>query len=234
MNKEEFIIELDKLGIKITKDQIEQLDKYASLLKQENKKYNLTAITEEEQIYLKHFYDSITLIKIINLETQSLCDLGTGAGFPGLVLKILFPNLKVTLIDATSKKCEFLKLVIKELNLNNIEVINARIEEYAIVNREMYDIVTARAVAPLKHLLEYGIPLVKVNGYFIAMKANIKAEELINIENYYNKLNIKLVDSISFTLPKEQSTRNLMKYQKDTITNKKYPRKYSDIKKRDI
>ena len=137
-------------------------------------------------------------------------------------------------MDATSKKCEFLKLVIKELGLEKIKVINARVEEYAINNRELFDIVTARAVAPIKHLLEYGIPLVKKEGYFIAMKANIKEEELINITNYYKKLNIKLIDTIKFNLPKELSNRTLIKYQKFEITNSKFPRKYSEIKKRDI
>lgn len=234
MNRKEFIQELLQLNIEISEKQIEQLENYAKLLISENKKYNLTAITEEESIFLKHFYDSITLSKIIQLNDQSLCDLGTGAGFPGLVLKIIFPNLDVTLMDATSKKCEFLKLVIKELGLEKIKVINARVEEYAINNRELFDIVTARAVAPIKHLLEYGIPLVKKEGYFIAMKANIKEEELININNYYKKLNIKLIDTIKFNLPKELSNRTLIKYQKLEITNSKYPRKYNEIKKRDI
>ena len=234
MNRKEFIQELLQLNIEISEKQIEQLENYAKLLISENKKYNLTAITEEESIFLKHFYDSITLSKIIQLNDQSLCDLGTGAGFPGLVLKIIFPNLDVTLMDATSKKCEFLKLVIKELGLEKIKVINARVEEYAINNRELFDIVTARAVAPIKHLLEYGIPLVKKEGYFIAMKANIKEEELININNYYKKLNIKLIDTIKFNLPKELSNRTLIKYQKFEITNSKFPRKYSEIKKRDI
>lgn len=234
MNKEEFMKELSKMNIEISNNQMHKLNTYANLLISENKKYNLTAILDEESIYLKHFYDSITLNKIIELKEQKLCDLGTGAGFPGIVLKIIFPNLKISLIDATSKKCEFLKMVIKELELENIEVINTRIEDYAISNREKFDIVTARAVAPLKHLLEYGIPLVKVNGNFIAMKANIKDEECINIENYYKKLNIKLDNIINFNLPKELSTRTLIKYQKLEITDKKYPRKYNEIKKRDI
>ena len=121
-------------------------------------------------VYLKHFFDSLTLSKIINLNNQTLCDIGTGAGFPGMVLKIVFPNLEVTLVDSTEKKCKFLKLVIEKLNLTNIEVINARAEEYSKTTREKYDIVTSRAVAPLKHLLEYSIPLVKVNGNYIAMK----------------------------------------------------------------
>ena len=233
MNKEIFIKELEKLNITIDDYKLQQLEIYCNLLTIENKKYNLTSITDKNQIYLKHFYDSLTITKIINLDNQSLCDMGTGAGFPGLVLKILFPNLKVTLIDATSKKCEFLRLVINRLNLKDIEVINTRTEEYSKNNREIYDIVTARAVAPLKHLLEYGIPLVKVNGYFIPLKANIQ-DEIINIDNYYNKLNIKLIKKQEFNLPIEDSKRTILMYQKQKPTNIIYPRKYQEIKKKEI
>ena len=176
MNKEEFINEVSNIGIDLTDKQLEQLEKYYQQLIVENKKYNLTSIIEKEDVYLKHFYDSLTITKIIKLNNQSLCDIGTGAGFPGLVLKIIYPNLKVTLLDATEKKCNFLKLVIKELNLKDIEVINERAEIYSKKIREKYDIVTSRAVAPLKHLLEYSIPLVKVNGYYIAMKSDISKE----------------------------------------------------------
>ena len=169
MNKELFINELKKINISLTDTMLEQLDTYYELLVTENKKYNLTSITDKGQVYLKHFYDSLTLSESIELDNQSLCDIGTGAGFPGMVLKIAFPNLNVTLVDATEKKCKFLKMVIDKLNLKGIEVINARAEEYSKEKREIYDIVTSRAVAPLKHLLEYSIPLVKVNGIYIAM-----------------------------------------------------------------
>ena len=153
MNKEQFIDELKKINITVTKHMLEQLEKYDEVLRAENKKYNLTAIKNKEDVYLKHFYDSLTLSKIIKLENQSLCDIGTGAGFPGMVLKIIYPNLKVTLVDATEKKCKFLQLVIQELGLKDIEVIHARAEIYSKTVREKYDIVTSRAVAPLKHLL---------------------------------------------------------------------------------
>ena len=151
MNKELFIEELNKLNINPTIKQLEQLEKYYEILVTENQKYNLTAITDKESVYLKHFYDSLTITKIIELSNQSLCDIGTGAGFPGMVLKIFFPNLKVTLVDATLKKCNFLNYVIDELQLINIEVLNKRAEEFSSVVREQYDIVTSRAVAPLKH-----------------------------------------------------------------------------------
>ncbi len=116
MNKEEFIKELSKLGINLTAIQLEQLNTYYQQLIVENQKYNLTSIVEEKDVYLKHFYDSLTITKVCNLSNQSLCDIGTGAGFPGLVLKIVFPNLKITLVEATEKKCNFLKNIIKNLS----------------------------------------------------------------------------------------------------------------------
>ena len=233
MNKEEFIKEVSKLGITLTDNQLEELKKYYQQLVVENKKYNLTSITEEEDVYLKHFYDSITIIKACNLSNQTLCDIGTGAGFPGLVLKIVFPNLKVTLVDATEKKCNFLRNIINELNLKDIEVINERAEMYSKAIREKYDIVTSRAVAPLKHLLEYSIPLVKVNGYYIAMKSDI-TKEIENIDIYEKKLDIEKIKEIKFNLPKENSLRTLLIYQKKKETNKKYPRRYNEIKKKEL
>lgn len=233
MNREQFVEELLKLNIEINDIQLEKLEKYYEILERENKLYNLTSITEKENVFLKHFYDSLTIVKIIDLNDESLCDLGTGAGFPGMVLKIMFPNLKVTLIDATLKKCNFLEKVIKELSLENINVINERVEEYAKKEREKYDIVTARAVAPLKHLLEYGVPLLKVNGVFIAMKGNIN-EELNGIEIYENKLKIKQIKKMDFQLPIESSNRTLIAFIKLEKTDIRYPRKYSEIKKKSL
>ncbi len=233
MNKELFIKKVKELNIEIDEKKLEQLNIYMTLLQTENKKYNLTAITKEEDIYLKHFYDSLTITKIIKLDKQKLCDLGTGAGFPGLVLKIVFPKLDVTLIEATNKKCEFLKLIINELKLEKIKVINTRAEIYAKDNREVFDIVTARAVAPLKHLLEYAIPLVKVKGFFIPLKSNIE-KEIENIDNYYEKLEIKQINKIEFFLPIEVSKRTLIMYEKLKKTNPIYPRNYNKIKEKDI
>ena len=233
MNKEQFINELKKININLTEHMLEQLEKYDEVLRAENKKYNLTAIKNKEDVYLKHFYDSLTLSKIIKLENQSLCDIGTGAGFPGMVLKIIYPNLKVTLVDATEKKCKFLQLVIQELGLKDIEVIHARAEIYSKTVREKYDIVTSRAVAPLKHLLEYSIPLVKLGGNYIAMKSDIQ-KEIENIDIYYKKLKIEEEKILIFTLPYEESTRTLIKYKKIDKTDLKYPRKYTDIKKKSL
>lgn len=233
MNKEQFIAEVNKLNITLTNEMLDQLELYYQILVEENSKYNLTAITDKESVYLKHFYDSLTLSKIIVLDNQSLCDIGTGAGFPGMVLKIAFPNLKVTLVDATEKKCNFLKMVIDKLNLQDIEVINARAEIYSKETREKYDIVTSRAVAPLKHLLEYSIPLVKVNGTYIAMKSDI-TKELEGISNYEKKLNIDEQKILIFNLPIEESIRTLISYRKKEKTNMIYPRRYNEIKKKSL
>jgi len=233
MNKEEFAKEIKILGINITEEQLKQLENYYNLLTIENKKYNLTSITEKEDVYLKHFYDSLTIVKLENINNKYILDVGTGAGFPGIVLKIIFPNIKIDLLDSTLKKCNFLNKVIKELNLTNIRVLNYRAEEYAKTTREKYDIIVSRAVAPLKHLLEYSIPLLKVNGIFISLKGNIE-NELINIDNYYKKLSLKDEKMISFNLPKNSGYRTIYSIKKNTKTNLKYPRSYSQIKKKDI
>lgn len=233
MNKEEFQKEVSKLNIPLAKDTLDKLDEYYDVLIEENSKYNLTRITTKEDAYLKHFYDSLTIVKAINITNQSICDFGSGAGFPGMVLALFFSNTKVTLIEANTKKCSFLNIVKEKLNLSNVEIINRRVEDYAKENRELFEIVTARAVAPLKHLLEYGIPLVKVGGVFIAMKSNVD-EELQNIKVYYDKLNIQEKNQIIFNLPKEGSLRTLLKYQKLEKTDEKYPRRYAEILKKDI
>lgn len=233
MNKEEFINSLKELNINITQKDLEKLNLYYNILVEENKKYNLTSITEEPLVYLKHFYDSLTITKIIELNNQTLCDIGTGAGFPGVVLQIMYPNLKITLIESNNKKCNFLNILKEKLDLPNLTIINSRAEDYSKNNREIFDIVTSRAVAPLKHLLEYSIPLVKVNGYYIAMKSNID-NEITNIDNYYKKLDITKINEIKFKLPIENSNRTLIIYKKNNKTNNIYPRKYTEIKKKDI
>lgn len=225
MNLERFIEEIEKLGIHITKNQLNQLEKFYELLISWNKKINLTRITKKEDVYLKHFYDSLTLIKTIDLtQGLSLCDVGTGAGFPGIVLKIVFPNLKITLIDSLQKRINYLNEVIKELNLQNIEAIHTRAEDYARKNRETYDIVTARAVANLKIISELCIPMIKENGYFIAMKANA-TEEIAASKTMIIELGAKLENTIEFILPIENSNRTLIKIKKIRKTNSKYPRK---------
>ena len=177
MNDKEFKEELSKLGIVLTSTQENQLEMYYNLLIEWNNKMNLTGITERNSVYLKHFYDCITLIKAIDLtKNLKIVDVGTGAGFPGLVLKIVFPNLDVVLVDALNKRINFLNHVIESLKLENIEAIHDRIENYAKNNLEVFDLVTCRAVAKLNIISELCLPLAKINGYFIPMKATIEDE----------------------------------------------------------
>ena len=223
MNQDRFIEELKKLNINITAIQLKQLERYYELLIEYNKVMNLTGITDKEDVYLKHFYDSLTITKVIELNKyETLCDVGTGAGFPGLVLKIMFPNLKVTLLDSLNKRLNFLNVVIKELNLKEVETVHSRVEEY----KKQFDVVVARAVAPLNILLEYCIPITKINGYFIAMKG--KSEEAANA---LRELNSEIITTNSFLLPIENSNRSIIKIKKIKETNKKFSRKYSEIKK---
>ncbi len=230
MNKKEFIQEINKLGIQLTDEQLHQLDKYYQLLIEWNKVMNLTGITEEKEVYLKHFYDSLTIAKVIDLtKEKSLCDVGSGAGFPGMVLKIVFPNLKVTLVDSLNKRIKFLTEVANELNLKDIALVHARAEDFAKNNREKFDVVTARAVAPINVLLEYCLPLTKVGKYFIALKGNI-SQEIILLNNSLTKIGGKLINSQEFLLPIENSNRSLLVITKENPTSKKYPRHPKDIK----
>lgn len=234
MNINRFKEELLKININVTDKQLSMLEKYYELLVFYNSKMNLTGITEKEDVYLKHFYDSATLNKAIDLSTVgSLCDIGTGAGFPGLVIKILFPSINVTLVDSLGKRIKFLNTVVEELNLKNINIVLARAEEYALKNREKFDVVTSRAVANLSILMEYSVPLVKINGFFIPLKANVE-DEMSNINNVLNLLNVDLVKKYDFLLPYENSNRSIIKFIKKSKTQNKFPRKYSDMKKKPL
>ncbi len=230
MNLDLFIEEIKKLGIELTSQQLEKLNQFYELLISWNQKMNLTRIIEKEDVYLKHFYDSLTLSKVIDLKQDlTLCDVGSGAGFPGIVLKICFPNLKITLLDSLQKRVNYLNEIIKELDLKNIEAIHTRAEDYAKQNREKFDIVTARAVANLKILSELCIPMVKVNGLFIAMKANIE-EEIENSTEILKKLDSKIEKIETFYLPIENSIRNIIMIQKQKTTNNLYPRRIEKMK----
>ena len=206
MNKEEFLQELAKINIYPSTDQINQLEKFYQLLIEWNQKLNLTRITLKEEVYLKHFYDSLTLYKAINLnEIETVCDVGTGAGFPGIVLKIMFPNLKIVLIDSLQKRVNYLKEIIKELDLDNIEAIHIRAEDY----KGSFDLVTSRAVANIEKLVNYTMHLVSKDGVFIAMKGDIEKEltqEKINkLSNKY-----KIIKVEEFLLPIEKSKRSFI------------------------
>lgn len=233
MSQNDFEKYLSELSISLTEKQKDQLEKYYELLVEYNKVMNLTGITEHDEVYLKHFYDSLTLIRVCDLNTMdSLCDIGTGAGFPGMVLKIVFPNLKITLVDSLNKRIEFLKVVVKELGLRNIELVSARAEEYAMKNRERFDVVTARAVAPLPMLLEYSIPLVKESKCFIAMKGSKREDE--ESSNALKLLECKIDKVDTFFLPKEESMRTLYVIRKLKKTSLKYPRKFVEMKKKPL
>ena len=231
MNVEEFIRECNKLNISLDDKTLSNLNTYKEYLKEYNSHTNLTTITEDEDIYLKHFYDSLTIIKAIDLnKINSLIDVGTGAGFPGMVLKIVFPHLNVTLIDSNNKKTTFLSNLKDKLNLDNLNIINERSEEFAHKHIDEYDVVTSRAVANLRVLTELCLPMVKVGGKFIPLKATVD-EEIKEANNIINILNGKLNNIITFNLPKEESLRNILVIDKLDKTPKGYPRNYGKIKK---
>lgn len=214
MTEEEFKKELERLGISVTDEKMHQLEQFYEILIKTNKQMNLTRIVEKEEVYLKHFYDSLTLVKAYSFEGDlSLCDVGSGAGFPGIVLKIFFPNLKVTLIDALQKRINYLNEVIEALGLVGIEAVHVRAEDLARQNRK-FDIVTARAVAFLPKLLGWCMPLVQKNGVFLAMKGNVE-EELDLSSDLLQKKHWTLEKKISFLLPKEESKRTILMIKKN-------------------
>ncbi len=231
MNKKDFIEELKKINIEITEEQLKKLDRFYELLISWNEKINLTTITNKKDVYLKHFYDSLTLIKVVDLTKNiTVLDVGTGAGFPGIVLKILFPNLKITLLDSLNKRINYLNEIINHLDLKDISTVCMRAEDYTKQSREMYDLVVARAVSNLSILSEITLASLKVGGYLVAMKG-LMNEELQESNDIISKLNCKIVSVTEFKLPIEESTRTLVKIKKIGKTDIKYPRKYSLIKK---
>lgn len=218
----------------ITSEQLDQLYIYYEILIEESKKMNLTSITEIEDVYIKHFYDSILLSKTVDLKSKSLVDVGTGAGFPGLVLKIIEPSLDVTLVEPTTKRCNFLKLVIEKLNLSNISVVNDRAENCIKDMREKYDYATARAVSNLRILLELLTPFVKVSGKVLPMKGSDYSLELHESKNAINILNLSLEKTYCFFLPLNKGTRNILLFSKNKKTHTVYPRPYQKIKKQPL
>lgn len=206
MSKKELYEELEKLGIVLNNNQKEQLEEFYNILIEENKKINLTRIVEKEDVYLKHFYDSLTIVKAVDLtKVDTLCDVGTGAGFPGIVLKIVFPHIKITLIDSLLKRVNYLNETISKLKLKDIEAIHTRSEDY----EGEFDIVTSRAVANLNKLIPWSIHLLKKSGAMIVMKANVE-DELLDIDKVLKKHHCKIDDIVKFKLPKEDSNRALV------------------------
>ena len=232
MNLDEFKEEIIKLGIEYDEVMLDKLEEYYNLLVSWNQKMNLTAITDKNSVYLKHFYDSLTIIKVIDLNTiNSLCDVGTGAGFPGIVLKIYFPHITLALVDSLGKRITFLKEVVFKLKLDNVEILNVRAEEYAKNVREKYDVVTARAVSSFNILLEMCIPLLNVGGYFVAMRGNNDIEKS---SKALALLHSELLKIENFNLPIEDSVRTLALVKKNKKTDDKFPRRFSEIKKKPI
>ena len=239
MNIEEFSKELTKLASKIeiqlSLDEIEKLYKFMYLLLEWNEKINLTAITEPEDIILKHFVDSITIKKYIKSENKVL-DMGTGAGFPGIPLKIISSDTYFTLVDSLNKRIIFLNEVCDKLKLDKIENIHSRAEELAKNKkyREQYDVVTSRAVARLASLVEYMLPFVKVGGICICMKGSNVDEELIEAKKAINVLGGEIEKVDKFLLPNSDIERNIVIIKKIKNTSCKYPRKPGTATKQPI
>ena len=230
MTKEEFVKYLLDLNIKIDEETLNKLELYKSLLQEWNNKFNLTTIISDEDIYLKHFYDSIYLMTVVDLKEKSLCDFGTGAGFPGMVLAIMNESTNVTLIESNNKKCTFLEEVKNKLNLENVNIINDRAEIYGKTNREKFDIVTCRAVSALSIILELAISMLKINGLFIPMKSNIEGEFDSSMDKAII-LGYDFINKKEYELPIEKSNRTILIYKKIKTTDSKYPRNYNIIKK---
>ena len=230
MEKKRFEEEMSKkskiLGVRFSVEQIEQFYKYMNLLIEWNEKMNLTAITEPKEIILKHFIDSITILKYID-DNSKLVDVGTGAGFPGVPLSIMNPTLKITLVDSLNKRLIFLQEVVKELNLKNIEIVHARAEEFGQNKnyREKFDIATSRAVANLATLSEYLVPLVKIGGKIISMKASNAKEEINDAQKAIEVLGGKIEKIEEFDLPESDIGRTIIIIDKNKCTPAIYPRK---------
>ncbi len=223
---------LKEIGIELTELQEKQFEDYYNFLVEKNKVMNLTGIVERDMVYLKHFYDSILLIKGHDFSSGNIkiCDVGAGAGFPSIPLKIVYPNIEVTIVDSLNKRINFLKELTKILYLENVRAVHQRAEEFAVKNRESFDIVTARAVARLNVLSELCIPLVKPGGYFLALKGEAD-EELNESSETFRILSSEIDEVITYKLPIEESDRCIVKVKKIGKTSLKYPRSFGIIKK---
>ena len=218
---------LEEFGL--NKEQISKFERYLELLLEWNEKFNLTAITDRDEIEEKHFVDSIALVKFFDLKNKTLLDVGSGAGFPGIPLAIVEPTADITLLESNGKRVSFLKEAIKELSLSNVEIIQGRAEE--LNSREKYDIVTARAVKELNILLELCFYLVKVGGYFIAYKSSGVDEEINNAKMAFKSFQIEEFKKFDYSLPKSKNNRVFLAILKKNRTLKKYPRRYGEIVK---
>ena len=233
--KEKTIINVDKLGINLSEIQLKQFYNYINLLIEWNEKINLTAITEPDEVILKHFVDSLTIAKYIPDGTK-IVDVGTGAGFPGIPLKIYRQDIEITLLDSLQKRINFLNEVIRELNLEKIETVHSRVEDFGKdkMYREKFDIATSRAVANLATLSEYLLPLVKVGGKVISMKGSLIEEELEHSKNAIKILGGKVEKVDEFDLPNSDISRNIVLIDKIKNTPNRYPRKAGEPSKKPL
>ena len=228
MDNSKFIKELDTLGIHLSDIQQEQFDRYYELLIEWNRVMNLTGITAYEEVNLKHFTDSLTIVRINDMKNVfTLIDIGTGAGFPGIPIKIAFPHIKVVLLDSLNKRIKFLNEVVEKLNLDNVETLHGRAEDYAkkAEYREQFDMCVSRAVANLSTLGEYCIPFVKKGGCFVSYKSADSDEEINQSEKAISILGGKISKIDKFMLPGSDMGRALVVTEKDKNTPQKYPKK---------
>lgn len=219
---------LKEQGIDLTAVQLQQFETYYEELVAWNEKMNLTGITERDQVYVKHFYDSVTLSFYIKMDqVNNMADIGSGAGFPGIPLKICFPHLKLTIIDSLNKRIHFLQNVVDKLGLTGVELLHGRAEDMARKDglRDAFDLVTARAVARMAVLNEFCLPFVKQGGIFAAMKGSNPEEEVRESARSLSELKGKIAGSFHFSLPLENSERHIILVSKTGVTPKKYPRK---------
>ena len=233
MNKELFIKELEERGISCSKEQLDLLWEFMHLVLETNEKFNLTAIKDEESFVEKMIFDSALLLNNQKFEDQTIVDVGAGAGFPSVVLAILSPKAHVIALDATAKKVNFIKEFALKHNLN-IETVCARAEEYAVSYREKYALVTARAVASLRVLIELAVPMLKVGGHLIAMKGPGFEEEIAEAKGAFKKLNCQIDYIYEDQLPESKETRYFIYIKKDKETIKKYPRTFGEIKNKPL
>lgn len=233
MTKEILLNELNKIGVSCNESQLNLLIEFMHSTLSENEKFNLTAIKDEKQFIEKMILDSALMLSGFSLENKSIIDIGTGAGFPGMVLRILSPDAHITLLDSTKKKIDYLIGFAKEHNLN-VKGVSDRAEDYARKNREQFDYATARAVASLPILLEIIVPLLKVGGMFIALKGPGFEEEIRYSKEALRKLNCEIDHINEFTLPECKEQRAIIFIKKMKETNKKYPRQYNEIKRQPL
>lgn len=227
--------DLKKLNIELTNEAFLNFEEYYKFLVEYNEHVNLTAITDYDGVYYKHFYDSLTLSLALDVTKPiNLVDVGAGAGFPSIPNAIVFNNLNVTIIDALNKRINFLNELIAKLKLNNAKALHARAEEYAAFHREEADVVTARAVARLNILAELCIPLVKVGGLFVAMKSVESEQEFLEAKGAIKILGAEHLKTISVELPNQMGHREILVFKKVNKTPSKYPRQFSQIKNKPL